>query len=49
MKMNIQFWVGLILALFSAGLMFFGIWPLALRITIAIIGLALIATSKKKS
>jgi len=39
--------MGLILALFSACLMFFGILPLALRITIGIAGLILIATSGK--
>ncbi|MBW2973942.1 hypothetical protein KY346_06160 [Candidatus Woesearchaeota archaeon] len=42
----IQFTAGVILALISAILMFFGILPLSARITIGIIGIALIATSK---
>jgi hypothetical protein len=42
----IQFIVGIILALTSAVLMFFGILPLPARITIGIIGIGLIATSK---
>ena len=42
----IQFTIGVILALISAVLMFFGVLPLSARITIGIIGIALIATSK---
>jgi hypothetical protein len=42
----IQFIVGIILALTSGALMFFGILPVSARITIGIVGLALIATSK---
>jgi len=42
----IQFTTGIILALTGAVLMFFGILPLPTRITIGIIGLGLIATSK---
>ena len=42
----IQFIVGIILALIGAILMFLGIIPLSARITIGIIGLGLIATSK---
>ncbi|MBW2980437.1 hypothetical protein KY360_03410 [Candidatus Woesearchaeota archaeon] len=42
----IQFTAGIILALTSAILMFLGVLPLSARITIGIIGLALIATSK---
>jgi hypothetical protein len=44
----IQFIVGIILALTSAILMFLGILPISARITILIVGLALIATSKFK-
>ena len=42
----IQFIIGIILALTGAVLMFFGILPLSARITIGIVGIALIATSK---
>ena len=42
----IQFIAGIILALTGAILMFFGILPLSARITIGIVGLALIASSK---
>lgn len=42
----IQFIIGIALALTSAVLMFFGVLPLPARITIGIIGIALIATSK---
>ncbi len=42
----IQFIAGIILALTGSILMFFGILPLSARITIGIVGLALIATSK---
>ena len=42
----IQFIAGIILALTSAILMFLGILPLSARITIGIVGIALIATSK---
>ncbi|MDD5193261.1 MAG: hypothetical protein PHF67_01615 [Candidatus Nanoarchaeia archaeon] len=46
-KLNlVQFIIGIILALTGAILMFFGILPLSARITICIIGIALIATSK---
>ena len=41
----IQFIIGIILALTAGVLMFLGILPLSARITIGIIGLALIATS----
>jgi hypothetical protein len=44
----IQFIAGIILALTSAVLMFFGILTLPVRITIGIIGIGLIATSKFK-
>ncbi len=42
----IQFIVGIILALTSGVFMFFGILPLPARITIGIVGIGLIATSK---
>lgn len=42
----IQFIVGIILALTGAILMIFDILPLSARITIGILGLGLIATSK---
>lgn len=42
----IQFIAGIILALTGAILMFLGILPLSARITIGIVGIALIATSK---
>ncbi|MFA5992859.1 MAG: hypothetical protein WC796_04085 [Candidatus Pacearchaeota archaeon] len=42
----IQFIVGIVLALTSVVLMFFGVFPLPARITIGIIGIGLIATSK---
>jgi len=42
----IQFIVGIILAITGAILMFFGILPTSARITIGIVGIALIATSK---
>ena len=42
----IQFIVGIVLALTGAILMFLGILPLSARITIGIVGLSLIATSK---
>jgi len=41
----LRFVLGVSLALMGAFLMFFGILPLPARITIGIIGLALIATS----
>jgi hypothetical protein len=41
----IQFTAGILLALTGAILMFLGILPLPARITIGIIGIALIATS----
>ena len=44
----IQFVTGIILALTGAVLMFFGVLQLSLRITILIIGIALIATSNFK-
>jgi len=47
-KQKIQFWIGLIVVLFGAALMFFGIWPTGTRVTIGIVGLLLIATSKYK-
>jgi len=43
---KIQFFIGLILALIGALFMFLGIWPLSARITLGIVGIALIATSK---
>ena len=42
----IQFIAGIILALTGAILMFLGIFPLSAKITIGIVGIALIATSK---
>jgi len=42
----IQFIVGIILALIGGTLMFFEILPISARITISIVGIALIATSK---
>ena len=42
----IQFIAGIILALTGAILMFLGFFPLSARITIGIVGIALIATSK---
>ena len=44
----IQFIVGIILALTWAILMFLGILPISTRITIGIVGIILIATSKFK-
>jgi hypothetical protein len=44
----IQFVVGIFLALAGAVLMFLGTLPLPARITIGIVGLGLIATSKFK-
>jgi hypothetical protein len=41
----IQFIVGIILALIGATFMFLGILPVSARITIGIVGIALIATS----
>jgi hypothetical protein len=45
---KIQFIIGIILALISAVLMTFGYLPLPARITVLIVGLALIATSTFK-
>jgi hypothetical protein len=42
----VQFIVGIIFALSGAVMMFFDILPLPVRITVGIIGIALIATSK---
>ena len=42
----IQFIVGIILALTGSILMFLGILPISARITICVVGLILIATSK---
>ena len=42
----IQFIIGIVLALAGGILMFLGILPLSARITIGIIGIALIAKSK---
>lgn len=44
----IQFIVGIILALTGGILMFLGILPISARITIGIVGITLIATSKFK-
>ncbi|GET31587.1 hypothetical protein PbJCM13498_04500 [Prolixibacter bellariivorans] len=44
----IQFVIGIILALVGAALMFFGLLPTGARITIGIVGLLLIATSRRK-
>ncbi len=44
----IQFIVGIILALTGALLMFLGVLPLSARITIGLVGLGLIATSKPR-
>ena len=41
-----KFLIGLILALGAGVSMFFGTFPLSLRIVIGVIGIALIATSK---
>jgi len=45
---DIQFWIGLILALIGAGMIFFGVGNVSVRVIISILGLILIATSKKK-
>lgn len=42
---TVLFIIGILLALTGATLMFFGIGPLPLRITIGIVGIGLIATS----
>jgi|MTBAKMStandDraft_1061839.scaffolds.fasta_scaffold09925_2 tetrahydromethanopterin S-methyltransferase subunit D len=44
----IQFIIGLILALTGAALMFFDLLSMGTRITIGIVGLLLIATSRRK-
>ena len=44
---QIQFFAGILLAITGAILMFLGIGPLSLRITIGIIGIIFIATSKR--
>ena len=44
---QIQFFAGIVLAITGAILMFLGIGPLSLRITIGIIGIIFIATSKR--
>ena len=41
----VRFAPGIVLCLIAATLMFFGTWPLQIRIIIGIIGIALIATS----
>ena len=41
----VLFIIGILLALTGATLMFFGIGPLPLRVTIGIVGISLIATS----
>ena len=43
---KIQFSLGIVLALTGAILMFLGVLPVPARITIGIVGIALIATSK---
>ena len=43
---KVQFTAGIVLALIGGVLMFLGIFPLAARITIGIVGIGLIATSK---
>ncbi|GET23229.1 hypothetical protein [Prolixibacter denitrificans] len=45
---NIQFYLGIVLALTGAAMMFFDLLPTGARITIGIVGLALIATSRRK-
>ncbi|MBT8257312.1 MAG: hypothetical protein KJO49_02500 [Bacteroidia bacterium] len=45
-KVPFQFILGLILALGAGVSMYFGTFPLAARITVGIVGIALIATSK---
>lgn len=45
---DIQFYVGIVLALTGAAMMFFELLPVPARITIGIVGLALIATSRRK-
>ena len=42
----VQFTAGIVLALIGGVLMFLGVLPVAARITIGIVGIALIATSK---
>ena len=42
----LQFILGLILALGAGVSMYFGSFPLAARITVGVVGIALIATSK---
>lgn len=44
----IQFVIGIIMALVGAALMFFDLLPVGARITIGIVGLLLIATSRRK-
>ena len=44
---QIQFFVGILIAITGAILMFLGIGPLSLRIIIGILGIIFIATSKK--
>ncbi|MBT8271429.1 MAG: hypothetical protein KJO25_05235 [Bacteroidia bacterium] len=45
-RLPLQFILGLILALGAGVSMYFGTFPLAARITVGIIGIFLIATSK---
>jgi hypothetical protein len=45
---TIQFYVGIVLALAGAVMMFFEWLPVPARVTIGIVGLALIATSRRK-
>jgi len=44
---KVLFILGILLALTGAILMFLGVWPLSLRITIGIVGLALIVKGRK--
>jgi len=44
---KVLFILGILLALTGGALMFLGIWPLALRITIGIVGLVLIVKGRK--
>ena len=46
---RVLFVVGILLALTGATMMFFGIGPLPLRITIGIVGISIIATSSPVS
>ena len=44
----IQFFIGIILALTGAAMMYFDLLPMGARITVGIVGLLLIATSRRR-